>query len=160
MDKHDQCYMFYYTLPQYPDIIHQYGVTCPQFHFLDNAIYLPRKDRPFEEEFSDIFHELLHWGIFRYGRDAFGDADKEDCDVLSELIAETGSAILCKQLKIIDQTVDAHVAYLNIWKPRLHNKSHLYSVTESAVNIVTKITGKQHYRIDIPAEIRTMFMGK
>ena len=123
------------------------------------AFYAPSQDKihlpylsTFDSEeayFSTLFHELVHatGHHARLDRTAiFSEADmKQESYSFEELVAEIGSALLCKLTgKFTKEIEENSIAYLNGWKSRLSsNKDWLISASSKAEKAVNYLIGKE-----------------
>ena len=102
-------------------------------HGGDRAYYSPNFDRiqmpskesflGTEEYYGTLLHELVHWTGHenRCKRDFSGFFGSE-AYAIEELVAETGSAILCSILGISQTVREDHLKYVNSWIKNLENK--------------------------------------
>ena len=102
-------------------------------HGGDRAFYSPNMDviqMPSKESFlgteeyyGTLLHELVHWTGHenRCKRDFSGSFGSE-AYAIEELVAETGSAILCSILGISQTVREDHLKYVNSWIKNLENK--------------------------------------
>lgn len=76
-----------------------------------------------EEYYGVLLHELVHWTGHenRCKRDFSGFFGSE-AYAIEELVAETGSAILCSILGISQTVREDHLKYVNSWIKNLENK--------------------------------------
>jgi antirestriction protein ArdC len=115
-----------------------------------DKIHLPYLDTFSTEDayFSTLFHELIHatGHHTRLDRTAiFSEADMaKESYSFEELVAEIGSALLCKLTGRFSKDVeDNAIAYLNGWKSRLSsNQDWLISASSKAEKAVNYLIGK------------------
>jgi antirestriction protein ArdC len=102
-------------------------------HGGDRAYYSPNFDRiqmpskesflGTEEYYGTLLHELVHWtGHEKRCKRDFSGFFGSEAYAIEELVAETGSAILCSILGISQTVREDHLKYVNSWIKNLENK--------------------------------------
>lgn len=129
----------------------------------DGAFYSPSKDIisiPLKENFistetstakenyySTLLHELVHWTgsknrLDRLKKTQFGSKEY----AFEELVAETGSAILCSLLNVSSSPRVDHAKYLNHWIDLLEDKPRsimtAFSQSSKAIDYLDKLQNK------------------
>lgn len=162
VDKEDRCYQFYYSLSDYPEIVYLRKLSYPAYDLDSDIIWMPYLDnQPFQQEWSTIFHELSHRQTFRYrGTGSILNLDDQNYLAFTELLAEVGASLLCREMGILNDTKDAHVELIKWWKSVLRDNTLLKHVVVVAIMIIGDLLQKKLYRLDVPQEIRTLFLGR
>ena len=75
-----------------------------------------------ENYYSTLLHELVHWTGAKHRLDRLKLRENRKEYAFEELIAETGSAILCCTLGVTPQVREDHAQYLNHWISILKDK--------------------------------------
>ena len=132
-------------------------------HGGNGAFYSPSKDIisiPLKENFistetstakenyySTLLHELVHWTgsknrLDRLKKTQFGSKEY----AFEELVAETGSAILCSLLNVSSSPRVDHAKYLNYWIDLLEDKPRsimtAFSQSSKAIDYLDKLQNK------------------
>jgi len=119
-------------------------VTKDKFNNLDGS-------NATENYYATILHELTHWTGHsdrcnrqeKYKAKYFDDMDKY---AFEELVAETGSAILCSLLNVSSSPRVDHAKYLNHWIDLLEDKPRsimtAFSQSSKAIDYLDKLQNK------------------
>lgn len=84
------------------------------------------------EYYSTAFHELTHWtgASHRLNRE-FGKRFGDSSYAAEELVAELGSAFVCAEFGLDNDTLDNSAAYIASWKKRLIENDKLFVAAAS-----------------------------
>ena len=89
-----------------------------------------------ENYYSTLLHELVHWTGAKHRLDRLKKGQKNYA--FEELVAETGSAILCCTLGVTPQVREDHAQYLNSWIKMLKDKPNqmkkAFGLSSQAIN--------------------------
>lgn len=105
-----------------------------------------------ESFYSTLLHELIHWSgsesrLKRIKGDSFGD----DKYAFEELVAETGSALLCSLLNVSVEPRPDHAKYLNNWIKQLEKDPKVilkaFSQSYKAVDYLQNLQTKKLKRV-------------
>lgn len=123
----------------------QHGPKARYFPGPDIVEHPPKENfSSLEHYYATVFHELIHWTghstrLDRLGRSKFrGDEDYSQ----EELAAEMGSAFLCADAGIVDDTVEQSASYINGWLNKLRSdKKFLVGASSQAEKATSFIHG-------------------
>ena len=138
-------------------IVAPYAAAGPSLQEGDRACYTPSTDtitmpprQTFESEdsfYATLYHEMIHSSghASRLNRkgitqlDSFGSHQYSE----EELVAEMGSAFLCGESGIINNTIEASASYIQSWVQRLHDNSKwVISASGAAQKAADMILGR------------------
>ena len=155
------CESFYYSIDNVPEIIYSKNHLFAQYQLFNDLIVIPN-----EKEFHDpavfwstVYHELTHRQFFRYQSSTQTEIDDDDSQPFAECVAEAGAALLCKQSGVFELTKENHISYIKGWKMAFHYVSSLNKVIVVVLEMMAELLNKKIYRVDLPIEIRGLFLG-
>lgn len=143
-----ECEAIIHGMPDCPTIIHK---EQHAYYRIDtDSINMPRKKsfKSVESYYSTLFHELVHstGAEKRLGRKTLMDMVPFGAPsyVMEELVAEMGSAYLCRFSNILPNEIKNTVAYLDNWLDVLKkDKRFIISASGQAQKAVDFIIGGQ-----------------
>lgn len=107
--------------------------------------FIPTKNNTAEENYyATLLHELTHWTGHknRLARDLSGGFGTKSY-AFEELVAELGSAFLCAELGVTNETREDHIAYLASWLQVLKNdKKAIFKASRLAQEAVKLLQEK------------------
>ncbi len=115
-----------------------YGKGCGCYRPSDDIVEMPRPEtfQKNEHYYSVLFHELVHstGHAKRLNREEIATPKKFGSEPYSreELVAELGSAFLCAECGIEQDTLEDHAAYIQGWLKRLKDDSRLIVLAAAA----------------------------
>jgi antirestriction protein ArdC len=115
--KHGEARAYYTTAGDY--------INLPMFETFTGA----------PEYYSTAFHELTHWtgASHRLNRE-FGKRFGDHSYAAEELVAELGSAFVCAEFGMDNDTLENSAAYIASWKKRLTENERLFVAAASAAS--------------------------
>ena len=122
----------------------------------DQAFYKPSEDyiqMPNMDRFNDSYgyystmlHELVHW-TKKEGRSFRHQSSNRSGYAFEELVAETGSALLCVMLGIENEPRPDHAKYLNSWIKAIKDNPKViqqaFSQSQKAINYLYSLQDEQ-----------------
>jgi antirestriction protein ArdC len=124
-----------------------YTPTFDEIHMPESSQFKKTgKTTAQENYYAVLLHELTHWTghksrLNRLKSKAFGD----NAYAFEELIAESGSAMLCTTLGIMSEPRPDHAKYLNNWKQGIKdNPKSIMSAFSSATKVVDYLENLQN----------------
>jgi len=115
------------------------------YHQILDEITMPVKEKFFSDEdyYSVLLHELTHWTMHE---DRTNRQDKDLSYAQEELVAELGSAFLCRLLNVSKTVRPDHAKYLNNWIEAIEDSEkamvQAFSDAQKAVDYLTKLQTK------------------
>jgi len=103
-----------------------------------------------ENYYSTILHELIHWTGHkdRCNRDFSG---KKNAYAFEELVAETGSAMLCSMLGVSKKPRPDHAKYLNNWKEVIKDNPRAiftaFSKSNKAIQLLDGLQNRKEVKV-------------
>jgi antirestriction protein ArdC len=123
----------------------RYGGNRAAFNYRDDFIKMPKRDafRTTQGHLATLAHEFVHWTGFKTRLNRNIENRMGDFDYArEELVAETGSALLCATLGIPYDALENHASYISSWATRLREKDgheYLFRATSAAQKAVDYI---------------------
>jgi antirestriction protein ArdC len=123
----------------------RYGGDRAAFNYRDDFIRMPKRDnfKTTQGHLATLAHEFVHWTGFRTRLNRDIENKRGDFDYArEELVAETGSAMLCAMLGISYDALENHASYIATWATRLREKDgheYLFRATSAAQKAVDYI---------------------
>tara|TARA_Y100000593_G_scaffold66902_1_gene123078 strand:- start:1106 stop:2110 length:1005 start_codon:yes stop_codon:yes gene_type:complete len=123
----------------------RYGGSRAAFNYRDDFIKMPKRDnfRTTQGHLATLAHEFVHWTGFKTRLNRNIENRMGDFDYArEELVAETGSAMLCAMLGIPYDALENHASYIASWATRLREKDgheYLFKATSAAQKAVDYI---------------------
>jgi len=136
------------------EVVMKTGGNRAAFNYRDDFIRMPNRDdfKSTEGHLATLAHEFVHWTGFRTRLNRNIENRMGDFDYArGELVAETGSAILCATLGI-SNTLENHASYIASWATRLRESDghqYLFRATSAAQKAVDYIL-----KTDFTAEVK------
>ena len=156
-----ECECIINTMPDCPAIVHK---EQKAYYRIDtDLINMPRKKsfKSIEGYYSTLYHELVHstGAEKRLGRKSLTDMVPfgSESYAMEELIAEIGSAYLCRFSEILPNEIKNTVAYLDNWLGVFKkDKRFIISASGQAQKAVDFVLGRQEKKskdeVDEPVE--------
>ncbi len=123
----------------------RYGGNRAAFNYRDDFIKMPKRDafKTTQGHLATLAHEFVHWTGFKTRLNRNIENRMGDFDYArEELVAETGSALLCATLGIPYDALENHASYISSWASRLREKDgheYLFRATSAAQKAVDYI---------------------
>ena len=120
----------------------RYGGSRAAFNYRDDFIKMPKRDnfRTTQGHLATLAHEFVHWTGFKTRLNRNIENRMGDFDYArEELVAETGSAMLCAMLGIPYDALENHASYIQTWARRLKEKdghNYLFRASSAAQKAV------------------------
>jgi len=115
-------------------------------------IQMPDMDR-FEDSYgyySTMLHELVHWTM-KEGRSDRPNSSSQSEYAFEELVAETGSALLCVMLGIESEPRPDHAKYLNSWIKSIKDNPKViqqaFSQSQKAIDYLYSLQDQEEVKI-------------
>ena len=115
-------------------------------------IQMPDMDR-FEDSYgyySTMLHELVHWTM-KEGRSNRPQSSNRSEYAFEELVAETGSALLCVMLGIESEPRPDHAKYLNSWIKSIKDNPKViqqaFSQSQKAIDYLYSLQDQEEVKI-------------